>query len=61
MLQVHVDSSKTEYTFTGLQEFMMYTFRVIANNTYGAGVSLPEVSARTFSDTPSDVPHTGNS
>jgi len=56
MFQVQVDSSKTEYTFTGLQEFMMYTFRVVANNTNGAGVSSPEVSARTFSDAPSDVP-----
>ncbi|XP_052785952.1 neogenin-like isoform X3 [Mya arenaria] len=54
--EVHVDSSKTEHLFTDLEEYTEYTFRVVANNTNGVGLASPEVTARTFSDMPSDMP-----
>ncbi|XP_052264335.1 neogenin-like isoform X3 [Dreissena polymorpha] len=54
--QTSIDTTKREHLFTDLQEYQEYTFRVIANNTNGIGVSSPEVTARTFSDAPSDAP-----
>ncbi|WAR29086.1 NEO1-like protein [Mya arenaria] len=38
------------------EEYTEYTFRVVANNTNGVGLASPEVTARTFSDMPSDMP-----
>ena len=56
MFQVLIEKSRTSYTLTGLEEYQEYSFRIVANNANGAGVSTEEIVARTFSDAPSDVP-----
>ncbi|KAL4216343.1 putative aminophospholipid-translocase [Mactra antiquata] len=54
--EVEIDSTKTEYTLTDLEEYQMYSFRIVAFNANGAGMSTKEAMARTFSDIPTDVP-----
>ncbi|XP_053387197.1 neogenin-like [Mercenaria mercenaria] len=54
--EVQIEKSRTSYRLTGLEEYQEYSFRIVANNANGAGVSTEEVVARTFSDAPSDVP-----
>ncbi|XP_056595859.1 neogenin isoform X2 [Triplophysa dalaica] len=44
------------YTVTGLKTFTEYTFRVVAYNRHGPGVSTEDVTVRTLSDVPSAAP-----
>jgi hypothetical protein len=41
---------------TGLMAFREYTFHVVAVNGNGEGMSTREISAKTFSDKPSEAP-----
>ncbi|XP_058622373.1 neogenin isoform X3 [Onychostoma macrolepis] len=43
-------------TMTGLKKFTEYSFRVVAYNKYGPGVSTEDVVVRTLSDVPSAPP-----
>lgn len=38
------------YTMTGLKKFTEYSFRVVANNKHGPGVSTEDVAVTTLSD-----------
>ena len=51
-----VDVSGTVHQLTDLKTHAEYSFRVVAFNANGAGMSTEESVARTFSDVPSDVP-----
>ncbi|XP_072516423.1 neogenin 1a isoform X7 [Salminus brasiliensis] len=44
------------YTMTGLKKFTEYSFRVVAHNKHGPGVSTEDVSVRTYSDVPGAPP-----
>ncbi|KAM9312597.1 neogenin [Gastrophryne carolinensis] len=50
------DVSGLSYTANGLKKFTEYTFRVVAINKHGPGVSTQDVTVRTFSDVPSAAP-----
>ncbi len=45
-----VDIDSQSYTMTGLKKNTEYSFRVVANNKHGPGVSTEDVIARTLSD-----------
>lgn len=45
-----VDSDGQSYTLSGLKKNTEYSFRVVANNKHGPGVSTEDVVARTLSD-----------
>lgn len=49
-------TSDTKYTLYGLKKFTDYSFWVVAYNQNGPGLNTEEVTARTFSDFPSDTP-----
>ncbi|XP_029316827.1 neogenin 1a isoform X7 [Cottoperca gobio] len=51
---VGVDSQS--YTLTGLKKNTEYSFRVVANNKHGPGVSTDDIIVRTLSDVPSAPP-----
>ncbi|TRY86401.1 hypothetical protein DNTS_025358, partial [Danionella cerebrum] len=51
-----LDVSTLSHTMTGLRKFMEYSFRVVAFNKHGPGVSTEDVSVRTYSDVPSAPP-----
>ncbi|XP_041791026.1 neogenin 1a isoform X2 [Chelmon rostratus] len=51
-----VDIDSQSYTMTGLKKNTEYSFRVVANNKHGPGVSTEDVVVRTLSDVPSAPP-----
>uniref|UniRef100_A0A673CV45 Neogenin 1b n=1 Tax=Sphaeramia orbicularis TaxID=375764 RepID=A0A673CV45_9TELE len=51
-----IDIDGQSYTMTGLKKNTVYSFRVVANNKHGSGVSTEDVVVRTLSDVPSAPP-----
>ncbi|XP_061617157.1 neogenin 1a isoform X3 [Phyllopteryx taeniolatus] len=51
-----VDVDGLSYTMTGLKKNTHYSFRVVANNKHGPGVSTDDIMVRTLSDVPSAPP-----
>ncbi|XP_061595284.1 neogenin 1a isoform X4 [Cololabis saira] len=51
-----VDIDSQSYTLTGLKKNAEYSFRVVANNKHGPGVSTEDIVVRTLSDVPSAPP-----
>uniref|UniRef100_A0A8C3AWK0 Neogenin 1a n=1 Tax=Cyclopterus lumpus TaxID=8103 RepID=A0A8C3AWK0_CYCLU len=51
-----VDVDIQSYTLTGLKKNNEYSFRVVANNKHGPGVSTDDITVRTLSDVPSAPP-----
>ncbi|KAM3625876.1 uncharacterized protein V6R79_019048 [Siganus canaliculatus] len=51
-----VDVDAQSYTLSGLKKNTEYSFRVVANNKHGPGVSTEDVAVRTLSDVPSAPP-----
>uniref|UniRef100_A0A8C6KVJ2 Neogenin 1a n=1 Tax=Nothobranchius furzeri TaxID=105023 RepID=A0A8C6KVJ2_NOTFU len=51
-----VDVDGQSYTMTGLKKNTEYSFRVVANNKHGPGVSTDDIVVRTLSDVPSAPP-----
>ena len=51
-----LELTETQHKLTDLKKFAEYSFRVVAYNSIGAGVSTDEVVARTYSDVPSEPP-----
>ncbi|KAG7482808.1 neogenin isoform X9 [Solea senegalensis] len=51
-----VDTDGQSYTMTGLKKNTEYSFRVVANNQHGPGVSTEDIVVRTLSDVPSAAP-----
>ncbi|XP_044049401.1 neogenin 1a isoform X6 [Siniperca chuatsi] len=51
-----VDIDSQSYTMTGLRKNTEYSFRVVANNKHGPGVSTEDIVVRTLSDVPSAPP-----
>ncbi|XP_041839895.1 neogenin 1a isoform X5 [Melanotaenia boesemani] len=51
-----VDINGQSYTITGLKKNTEYSFRVVANNKHGPGVSTEDVIVRTLSDVPDAPP-----
>lgn len=45
-----VDVDGQAYTLTGLKKNTEYSFRVVANNKHGLGVSTEDITVRTLSD-----------
>lgn len=45
-----VDVDAQAYTLTGLKKNTEYSFRVVANNKHGPGVSTEDITVRTLSD-----------
>ncbi|XP_072528376.1 neogenin isoform X8 [Salminus brasiliensis] len=55
-LEQDVDVVGLAYTMTGLKKFTEYSFRVVACNKHGPGVSTEDLSIQTLSDVPSAAP-----
>ncbi|KAM9461509.1 neogenin 1a isoform 4-T4 [Clarias gariepinus] len=51
-----IEVSGLSYTMSGLKKHTEYSFRVVAHNKHGPGVSTDDVTVRTYSDVPSAAP-----
>uniref|UniRef100_A0A8B9RHD4 Neogenin 1b n=1 Tax=Astyanax mexicanus TaxID=7994 RepID=A0A8B9RHD4_ASTMX len=51
-----IDVVGLTYTMTGLKKFTEYSFRVVACNKHGPGVSTEDLAVQTLSDVPSSAP-----
>ncbi|XP_076332516.1 neogenin-like isoform X3 [Tachypleus tridentatus] len=51
-----ITTQKTSYLLQSLDKYTEYSFRVVAFNQNGPGVSTEELTARTYSDTPDETP-----
>ena len=54
--QEQVDRDARRHVMSDLEEYTEYSFRLVAVNANGEGVSTGDVAARTYSAVPSDTP-----